>query len=112
MIWRLPNADDPNGYPLSVVVLKHTNVPSIPSEIYTTYQHLANNETYESYVSSISIGATVKQYEFVGRQGNWRYYPTNDLITHLHFEVAFRDGNQPMPTRITVDPMPMPYLYL
>ena len=67
--WRLPNADNPNGYPLSVVVLKHTNVPSIPSEIYTTYQHLANNETYESYVKNdLFIGATVKQYEFIGRQ--------------------------------------------
>jgi hypothetical protein len=111
--WRLPNVDNPNGYPLSVIVLKHTNVPGIPSEIYTTYQHLANNETYESYIrSDLSIGDTVNQHEVIGRQGNWRYYPTNDLITHLHFEVAFRDGNQPMPKRRTVNPMPLPYLGL
>jgi uncharacterized protein YecT (DUF1311 family)/murein DD-endopeptidase MepM/ murein hydrolase activator NlpD len=105
--WRLPTASNPNKYPLSVVVLKHTNVPGISGDIYTTYQHLANNETNESYVrQGLSIGDNVKQNDIIGREGNWRYYKENALITHLHFEVAFPVQNQPMPTRKTVNPMP------
>jgi murein DD-endopeptidase MepM/ murein hydrolase activator NlpD len=105
--WRLPNVSNPNRYPLSVVIIKHTNVPGVSGDIYTTYQHLANNETNESYVrNDLSIGDTVKQHEILGREGNWRYFQANDLITHLHFEVVFPVQNQPMPTRRTVDPMP------
>lgn len=105
--WRLPGVSNPQNYPLSVVILKHINVPGIAVPVYTVYQHLANNDTKQSYVApGLAIGQQIRQHDLLGRQGDWHYYGDNDPITHLHFEVAFKPDTYTLPDRITVDPMP------
>jgi len=76
-------------------------------KVYTVYQHMANDDTRESYVAQgLAVGQTVRQNDVIGRQGNWRYYPENAPVTHLHFEVAYKPDTYTLPDRITVDPMP------
>ncbi len=105
--WSAPGAPNPNNFPLSVVILKHTNVPGIAGDVYTVYQHLANDDTFESYITpGLAVGQRVRQNDVLGRQGNWRYYASNDPITHLHFEVAYKPQYMTLPNRVTVDPMP------
>jgi Mg-chelatase subunit ChlD len=68
---------------------------------------MANDDTRESYVAQgLAVGQTVRQNDVIGRQGNWRYYPENAPVTHLHFEVAYKPDTYTLPDRITVDPMP------
>jgi Mg-chelatase subunit ChlD len=106
--WYSAGTFNPGNYPLSVVILEHQGVPGISTnKVYTVYQHMANDDTRESYVAQgLAVGQTVRQNDVIGRQGNWRYYPENAPVTHLHFEVAYKPDTYTLPDRITVDPMP------
>jgi len=111
--WEAYDLEKPENEPISVVALKHTDVPGVSGDVYTIYSHMADETTEKTYVSedvikgfeaSLQEGGKpyeVEQGTVLGRQGNWKY-GDNDLITHLDFEVSC---DKTIGTRTLVDPV-------